>query len=99
MEQEAVLAIAQLLRHDNSRVGTRGLLPLLMEQGEIANVEGDNGPAFRGGKGKLFLIGRSILPGRLRRQNIITAVVQVGRKADCNMAIEVEANEEGFKAG
>ena len=98
LQQHAVMTAAELLGHDDTSMGTLGRLPRLVEGSEIADVEGEDGPVFGRGEGELFLVGRGIVPGLLGRQDVVTAAAQIDDQPGHNVAIEVQADEERFKA-
>ena len=52
-----------------------------------------------GGKGELFLVGSGVFAGFLGRQDVVTATAQIDGQPGHDMAVEVQADEERFKAG
>jgi hypothetical protein len=70
-----------------------------MERSEIADVKGEKGPAVGRREGQLFLVQGRVFAGFLRRQDIITAAAQVHSQPGHDVPVEVQADEEPFKAG
>jgi len=99
LEELTVLPTAQLLGNDDSCVRAFGRLPLLVERREIANIESEDGSILRGGEEELFLVGGGILAGFLGCQNVVATPAQINCEPGHDMAVEIEANEERFKAG
>jgi len=93
------LATAQLLGHDDPGVRMRSRLPLLVEGCEIPNIESEKGPALGCGECKLFFVGGGVFAGFFRSENVVAAAAQIDGQAGHDMAVEVEPNEKGLKAG
>ena len=93
LKQEAVLATAQLLRNDDSSMGTLGRLPLLVERSEIANVETEDGAAFVRGEDELFLVRGGVFACLLSGQDIETTGAQIDSQPGHDMAVEIETQE------
>ena len=55
--------------------------------------------AFVGGEGELLCIGDRVLARFFGPQNIVAAISQIGGQSGHDVAIEVEPNEQRFKAG
>ena len=77
---------------------TASPLPLLMQRSEIADVEGEDGPALRGGKSELLLVGGRVFAGFFGRQDVETAAAQIDGQPGHDVAVKVEPNEESLKA-
>lgn len=69
-----------------------------MQGSEIADFIREYRPVFGRCKGELVLVGGCILPGFLRREDIVTAATQIRGQAGHDMAVKIQANEEPFKA-
>ena len=99
LEQQAVFAAAELLGHDDAGVRARRRLPRLVQGGEIADVEGEDGPVCGRGEGELLLVSSGVLPGLLGRQHVVPAATQIDGQPGHDVAVEIQADEERFKAG
>jgi hypothetical protein len=97
LEQEPVLSAAELLRDDDARVRATGRLPLLVEWGEIADVEREERALFRGCEGELLLIGCGASTGFFGPQDVETTSAQVNGQPGDDMTVEVKPKEERFK--
>src|SRR5207248_8229737 len=63
LEQQPVLATAELLRHDDAGMRATSRLSLLVEWAEIADVEREERAVFRGCEGELLFIRGGVLTG------------------------------------
>jgi hypothetical protein len=99
LDQKTILAPAELLGHDDTRMGAISRLPLLVDRGEIADVEREESPVFRRCERELLFIRRGVFPGFFGPQNVETTATQVNGQPCDDMTIEVKPNEERFKAG
>jgi hypothetical protein len=94
LEQQTVVATAQLLGYDNARMERPSSLPLLVQRSEVANVERENSPAFGRCEGELFLVGGGVFAGFFGRQDVVTAAAQVRGQPSHDVAVEVKPDEQ-----
>jgi hypothetical protein len=99
LEQDPVVTAAELREHDDAGVRARGRLPWLVQRGKIADVEGEDLPAFGRRKGELLLVGGRVLAGLLRRQDVVTSAAPIDGQPGHDVPVELQADEKGFKAG
>jgi hypothetical protein len=99
LEQQTVLAAAELLRHDNAGMRAAGRLPMLVERSKIANVECEKRAVLPSCKRELVFIRGGVVTGLFGPQDVESTAAQLNSQTRHDMTIEVQPNEERFRAG
>ena len=98
LDQQTVLAAAELPGNDNAGMGAAGSLPMLVERSEIANVEREKNAILPRCKYELLLVRRGVVTSLFGPQDVETASTQVNGQTRHDIAVEVQSNEERFKS-
>ena len=78
-QKYTILAAAELLGHNDSRMGLPGSLALVMQRREIANVESKDGPTLGCREFELFFVIGCVFASLFSGQNVKSAFTQINR--------------------